>query len=115
DRLTTLKETLKEQVFGMDDIAERLMTRIVSLANNKASSDASPRSAETLVLMGLSSTGKTELSKAVTKALTGDEGEALVIDFSQVQTLHDFKVRILGLRDAYGNAIPSDFMKAYDR
>ena len=115
DRVTELKDVIKRQVFGMDDIAERLMTRVLSLANNKASQDLSPRSAETLVLMGLSSTGKTELSKVVTKALTGDEGEALVIDFSQVQSLHDFKVRILGLRDGYGNPIASDFMKAYDR
>ena len=45
----------------------------------------------------------------------GDEKDLLVFDFSQIQTLADFKKRILGTRDERGNPIKSDFMKVYDR
>lgn len=115
ERLSRLPEIIKARVFGVDEIAERISERVLSLANQASKSSDAPRSASTLVLMGLSSTGKTELSKAITEALEGDEKEALVIDFSQVQSVHDFKTRILGLRDGHGNPIPSDFMKHYDR
>lgn len=115
ERLSSLPEVIKSRVFGVDQIADRISERVLSLANQTSKTSKAPRSASTLVLMGLSSTGKTELSKAITEALSGDEKSALVIDFSQVQNLHDFKTRVLGTRDAYGNPIPSDFMKHYDR
>ncbi len=115
DRLARLPEVIKSRVFGVDEIAERVSDRVLSLANRTSQKSDSPRSASAIVLMGPTSTGKTELSKAITEALTGDDKNALVIDFSQVQTLHEFKTRILGVRDSFGNPIPSDFMKHYDR
>ena len=115
DRLAQLPEVIKSRVFGVDAIADRVTQRVVALANQTSDQDTAPRSASTIVLMGLSSTGKTELSKAIAEALTGDEKNALVLDFSQIQNLHDFQVRVLGLRDGLGNPISSDFMKHYDR
>lgn len=115
ERLSALPDKIKSRVFGLDDVADRISERVISLANQKSRDDSAPRSASTLVLMGLSSTGKTELAKAITEAITGDEKKSLTIDFSQVQTLHDFKARILGLRDVAGNPIPSDLMMHYDR
>lgn len=115
ERLANLPEMIKSRVFGVDAIADRISERVISLANQTASNQGAARSASTLVLMGLSSTGKTELSKAITEALTGDERNALVLDFSQIQSVHDFKTRVLGSRDGLGNPIASDFMKHYDR
>lgn len=115
DRLARLHEMIKKRVFGVDAIADRISERVLSLANQTTSSQGEPRSASTLVLMGPSSTGKTELSKAITEALTGDEKNALVLDFSQIQSVHDFKTRVLGSRNAHGDPLPSDFMKHYDR
>lgn len=115
DQLADLDQRIGKRVFGVEPITKRIAERVMSLANQTVSSEKAPRNASAIVLMGLSSTGKTELAKAVTEALTGNEKDALTIDFSQVQSIHDFKNRILGNRDAYGNPIPSDFMMHYDR
>jgi len=115
DELLTLESRLNAQVFNVEDVAKRLSDRVLSAANKQDSSASNPQRATTVVLMGLSSTGKTELAKALSKELTQSESEGLVIDFSQVQTLHDFKVKILGIRDSLGNSTASDFMKHYDR
>jgi len=63
----------------------------------------------------LTSTGKTEFARALAAELLGDESQLITFDFSQIQTMHDFQTKILGSRDARGNPIKSDFMKAYDR
>src|SRR5690606_24345776 len=65
-RLANLGAKIKSRVFGVDNIADRIAERVVSLANQaKLKSNKGARAASTIVLMGLSSTGKTELSKAV--------------------------------------------------
>lgn len=43
------------------------------------------------------------------------DSKPIVVDFSQIQTAHDLKAKILGLRDGLNKSIASDFMGAYDR
>lgn len=117
EQLANLGEELKSRVFGIDNIVERIAQRIVSIENDGASGQE--RRATVLMLNGLSSTGKTELAKQLGRILTqangGSGGELKTFDFSQIQSLDDFKAKILGIRDERGNPIASDFMKHYDR
>ncbi|HAG91364.1 MAG TPA: hypothetical protein DCL41_05805 [Bdellovibrionales bacterium] len=115
DAFLNVENQINESVFNVNDVTQRIADRMLAIANNRALNDQQPKPASTIVLMGLSSTGKTELSKAVSKVFMKNEGEALVVDFSQVQTLHDFKARILGLRAGDGTSLASDFIKHYDR
>lgn len=113
DELSRLEDEMKAVVFGIDPILERLAQRIVSIENETAGGGSRP--VNVMMLTGLSSTGKTETAKQLSQKLTGEDDELITFDFSQIQTLHDFKVKILGLKDSEGNAIPSEFMKHYDR
>lgn len=114
-KLSTLAGRLKQRVFGIDIIADRISDRVLAIENQRTADSEESRRVNTIVALGLSSTGKTELAKALAAEVLGDEKDLVTFDFSQIQTMHDFKSRILGLRDAQGNAIKSDFMKAYDR
>lgn len=114
DELSKFAEKASEEVFGIDSIVERLGDRILSIANDLTSDDKA-RPINVLGVFGLTSTGKTELAKKTAKHVMGSEDDLFVLDFSQIQTLHDFQARILGIKDARGNPIASDFMKAYDR
>lgn len=114
EELAGLEPYLKQNVFGIDDVLERLSERVLSI-ENEASAGASRRPVNVLMLNGLSSTGKTETAKQLAKYVHKADDELVTFDFSQVQTLHDFKVRILGLKDSLGNPVPSEFMKHYDR
>lgn len=111
--LSGMAARLKKRVFGVDVIADRLADRMIAIENQRHS--GGDRRASVIVALGLTSTGKTELSKALTAEGSGDEKDLLTLDFSQIQTLEDFKKRILGTRDALGNPVKSDFMKHYDR
>ena len=81
--------------------------------NERAASypGADKKSASSFMLLGLSSTGKTETPKALASELGI---EPFVIDFSQVRTVQDMKEKILGTKFG-GVAEKSDFMHAYDR
>lgn len=114
DELSHFAEFTTQEVFGIESIVERMGDRVLSIANELTSGDTS-RPANVLGVFGLTSTGKTELAKKTAKRILGNEDDLLTLDFSQIQTLHDFKTRILGLKDSRGNSIPSDFMKAFDR
>ncbi|MGZ3723221.1 MAG: hypothetical protein ACXVA9_09840, partial [Bdellovibrionales bacterium] len=114
-KLSQLAGKLKQRVFGIDIIADRIADRVLAIENQRTADTEESRRVSTIVALGLSSTGKTELAKALAGEILGDETELKTFDFSQIQTIHDFKTRILGQRDADGNPIKSDFMKAYDR
>jgi len=114
DELAQFAEKTSKEVFGVEDVVERLGDRILNIANELSSANTD-RPVNAVGLFGLTSTGKTELAKKVAKGILGDEKDLLIFDFSQIQTLADFKKRILGSRDERGNPIKSDFMKAYDR
>ncbi len=113
DEMSGLEEHLKTNVFGIDDVLERLSERILSIENEATGASARPVNA--IMLNGLSSTGKTETAKQLAKYVRKGDDELVTFDFSQIQTLHDFKVKILGLKDGLGNPVPSEFMKYYDR
>lgn len=114
DELADFASNASEEVFGVDGIVERLGDRVMSIAND-LTAGPSEKPANAIGVFGLTSTGKTELAKKTAKGILGSESELLTLDFSQIQSMHDFKTRILGLKDARGNPIASDFMKAYDR
>lgn len=114
DELSQFAEKTSQEVFGVDSIVERMGDRVLSIANELTSTTMA-RPVNVLGVFGLTSTGKTELAKKTAKRVMGKEDDLLTLDFSSIQTLHDFKTRILGLKDGRGNPIPSDFMKAYDR
>jgi len=113
DELGDLEGYLKANVFGVDNILERLSERVLSIENEAAGGSARP--VNVLMLNGLSSTGKTETAKQLAKFVRKADDELVTFDFSAIQTLHDFKVKILGLKDGLGNPVPSEFMKHYDR
>ena len=114
DDLAHFAEQTSQEVFGVENVVERLGDRVLSIANELTSKTMS-RPVNVIGVFGLTSTGKTELAKKTAKRVMGKEDELLTLDFSSIQSLHDFKVRILGLKDGRGNPIASDFMKAYDR
>jgi ATP-dependent Clp protease ATP-binding subunit ClpA len=113
DELSNAEEQMNQRVFGIETVSERLSERLLSIENEINSKV--PRRPHVIGLFGPSSVGKTETAKAITKIRTGDSKNLIVLDFSQIQTLHQFQSRILGLRDTSGNLIPSDFMKELKR
>lgn len=113
DELAGLDSYLKSNVFGIDNIVERIAERALSIENETSSASARP--VNVISLNGLTSTGKTETAKQLAKFLSKSDDELLVFDFSQIQTLDHFKDQILGLKDSFGNPVPSRFMKSYDR
>ncbi|MGZ3722012.1 MAG: hypothetical protein ACXVA9_03715 [Bdellovibrionales bacterium] len=114
DELAKFAELTSQEVFGVESVVERMGDRVLSIANELTSTNTN-RPVNVIGVFGLTSTGKTELAKKTAKRVMGKEDELLTLDFSSIQTLHDFKARILGLKDSRGNPIASDFMKAYDR
>ncbi|MGE4130044.1 MAG: hypothetical protein AB7F86_00315 [Bdellovibrionales bacterium] len=113
EELAGLAGQLKQHVFGIDEVVERIAQRILNIENESQGSSSRP--VNVIMLNGLSSTGKTETAKQLARLVRKSDDELITFDFSQIQTLHDFKVKILGLKDGAGNAIPSEFMKHYDR
>lgn len=114
DELAQFAEKTSQEVFGVETVVERMGDRVLSIANELTSTSMA-RPVNVIGVFGLTSTGKTELAKKTAKRVMGSEEDLVTLDFSSIQTLHDFKARILGIKDGRGNPIPSDFMKAYDR
>ncbi|MBX3022327.1 MAG: hypothetical protein KF799_11695 [Bdellovibrionales bacterium] len=113
DQLSGLEEALSSVVFGIDPILKRLSQRVISIQNEAGGNNARP--VNVMMLTGLSSTGKTETAKQLSRLMSGSNDELLTFDFSNIQTLSAFQEKILGLKDGLGNPIPSEFMKYYDR
>ena len=118
DELIKIKAKLGAQVFGVEEVLERL-TKAITIGEEGRARGSHESEANTparsFMFLGLSSTGKTETAKALAEALYGDRLNAVTIDFSQVQTINDLKTKILGGHDGLGNPIPSEFMKHFDR
>lgn len=117
-KLAEIPNNLKKRVFGVDPIADRVGDSILDIENQRTASKDESNPVNVIVAVGPTSTGKTELAKAISSELSEDdeEGDNLVtFDFSQIQTVKDFQDQILGTRDERGQPIKSKFMKVYDR
>jgi ATP-dependent Clp protease ATP-binding subunit ClpA len=116
--LSEISAKLNEQVFGVGPILERLGQAVLvseERGQNLKGSEEAGAPARVFLFLGLSSTGKTETAKALTR-INGGNGDAMkVFDFSQVRTVEDIKVKILGGRDRFGREEKSEFMEHYDK
>lgn len=117
EKLAKLEAALNAKVKGVEHIAEALARDIRRSSNTERAShpDLETKLADVYAFLGTSSTGKTELATVLHQVLFETNSKPLVIDFSQIQTAHDLKEKILGFRDARNKAVASDFMGEYDR
>lgn len=117
DKLTKLEAALNAKVKGVEHITKALARDIRRAANTERAShpDLETKLADVYAFLGTSSTGKTELATVLHQVLFETTSKPLVIDFSQIQTVHDLKEKILGFRDARNKGVASDFMSEYDR
>ncbi|MCB0420524.1 MAG: AAA family ATPase [Bdellovibrionales bacterium] len=118
EELISLDEKMRRQLFGVDHVIERLAKAELESAegrNGVLDISQAKHPAKSYMFLGLSSTGKTETAKVLAEARYGSRSALVTIDFSQIQTVHDLKIKILGTTDGAGNPIPSEFMKHYDR
>lgn len=116
--LIALDEQMKRQLFGVDAVIDRLAKAELESAegrNGVLDISQAKHPAKSYMFLGLSSTGKTETAKVLAETRYGSRAALVTIDFSQVQSVHDLKVKILGSTDGAGKPIASDFMKHYDR
>lgn len=118
EKVFDFSKRVKKRVFGIDAIADDIGQAILINQEGRngviAEKDA-VLPARVFFFLGPSSTGKTELAKAIARELFGNESAMKTFNFGEVRTVQDLQVKILGLRDGLGNPIPSDFMKEYDR
>jgi ATP-dependent Clp protease ATP-binding subunit ClpA len=113
-----LDHRLNKQVFGVEHISQAVAQAVLVSQegrNGKITEVNARLPARVFMFLGPSSTGKTEMAKAIAREVFGGEDAMKTINFSQVRTVQDLEIKILGIRDAHGNSIPSDFMKEYDR
>lgn len=117
DKLAKLEGALNAKVKGVEHITKALARDIRRSANTERAShpDLETKLADVYAFLGTSSTGKTELATVLHQVLFETTSKPLVIDFSQIQTAHDLKEKILGFRDARNKGVASDFMSEYDR
>ena len=112
--LFQLSDKLSGDVFGLKPIINRLSTQIaVSLSNRntKVTARTARKSAQVYLFLGLSSIGKTELSKMLARALGY---ELLVIPFGDIKTMTSLEEWLLGRRE-YGRIRKSRLMEIWDR
>tara|TARA_B100001248_G_C27392630_1_gene463370 strand:+ start:15 stop:3554 length:3540 start_codon:yes stop_codon:yes gene_type:complete len=115
NELFKLEEKMKRRVFGADRAIEALADAVVLVESDKTKPNGHEKAKESskaMFLLGPTSTGKSETMKALADAL----GKELVtIDFNQISGPHDMKKLFYGYHDSYGRAVPSVFMKEYDK
>lgn len=114
-----VSKKIQEKVFGIPkSVADRIANSFM-LAEDRGLStlpnEQKREGALIIALLGLSSTGKSELTAILSEAVLGHRAARFVIDFNQVKTLQDLKEKILGIRDSNGQCKPSDFIEMYTR
>lgn len=116
---SNLVDTIQRKVFGISkEVAERIAYSFMlseDRGNSTIKDELKREGALIMAFLGLSSTGKSELTGVLSEATLGHRAARFVIDFNQVKTLDDIKAKILGIRDSNGNCKPSDFIQMYSR
>ena len=118
DHILGLRARMDARVVSAEGPKEAISRRILANENKsrgKITTENATTPAMSFMLLGLSSTGKNEIAKAIASEHLNDPNAYELIDFSQVRTVEDLKHKILGTYDGHGNGIASPFMKAYDR
>lgn len=114
NELLTLPQRLNKRVFGIEHITERLTELAIameeSLRTNKDIAEAKD-TAKIIAFFGMSSTGKSQTSKELARAL---KIPLLPLNFGQVQSKSDIKRMFFGEKIG-DDFIPSIFMQHYDR
>ncbi len=115
EEIVAMRQQILDNVFGVEHIVDELIKSALVSESASRNSGESKRPATVLAFLGKSSTGKTETAKQYVRARYGESEKPVIIDFNGVRSLEALEAKILGSIDARKNAIPSDFMKAYDR
>ncbi|MCB0394150.1 MAG: AAA family ATPase, partial [Bdellovibrionales bacterium] len=114
--LYTLGARLSQHVFGLDEEAEEIGNRLaVQLKNRKrnVTAETAEYPAISFMFLGLSSTGKTEMSKAIAREVYNDESRMLTIPFGDIKTEEQYQQFISGSKQ--GNAFhKSKLMEMWD-
>lgn len=115
--LMNLPERIKEQVFGVDHVIDKLSEAIlkseVHRNVNLERVDAKLPAANVFGFFGLSSTGKTETTKVLAEVLTGSKDNIWTISGNQIQSRQDWSEHF-----GYDQENPdksSKFQKEFDR
>lgn len=85
ETIVSLKEDLLQEIFGQDDIVEKVANAI-KVAKIDTMRDAGP--AASFLFLGPSGCGKTALSKSIAKYLFGDERTLIRFDMSEYMEKH---------------------------
>lgn len=116
-RLFSLAERMKQKLFGLDDVVDRISKSIIVAENQKHVNTDKPGSdlpiARRFAFFGISSTGKTEMAKVLAEELYGDRDAVVTFSFSNIKNELDFKKYFGGVPGREDE--PSKFMLEYDR
>ena len=113
----TLGKRLSEHVFGVESLTSRIGDQIASRLvgrNPHATVKSVEKSAQVYMFLGLSSTGKTELSKAIAREVYEDEGRLLTIPFGEIKTADALQEWITG-STVGGKVKKSKLMEMWDK
>jgi hypothetical protein len=119
DNLLTLQERLKDRVFGADKAIEKVSKAMLlseEARHAKKTKWSDHEKATSFAFLGPSSTGKSEMAKALVNEIFPDYGEQrrVDIDFNKIQNAHHMEEFIWGRKEGR-NIVPSEFMKKYDQ
>lgn len=119
DNLLTLQERLKDRVFGADKAIEKISRAMLlseEARHTKKTKWSDHEKATSFAFLGPSSTGKSEMAKALVNELFPDYGEQrrIDIDFNKIQNPHHMEEYIWGRKEGR-NVVPSEFMRKYDQ
>jgi ATP-dependent Clp protease ATP-binding subunit ClpA len=112
-----LEDRINERVFGVENIAKKLAKAILNAKirsnENEVRSKAKGYPAQVFSFFGLSSTGKTELTKVLGEELTGRKNAVWEVDCNGLQSEHKWQ-EFFGFDFSDPNE-RSEFQKEYDR
>lgn len=116
DELNQIEKKLNEKVQGLEHIVRRIARDLRKSANSQKPErpELNKKPADVYAFLGVSSTGKTELAKAIHQVRFNTESDPLILDFGQVKSAEDIKTKILGTKVG-DTPVASDFMRSYDR
>lgn len=112
-----LEDRINERVFGVENIAKKLSKAILNAKIRSNENEVRERSkgypAQVFSFFGLSSTGKTELTKVLGEELTGKKNAVWEVDCNGLQSEHKWQ-EFFGFDFSDPNQ-RSEFQKEYDR
>jgi len=115
DRLLNIDKEAAKMVVGVDDILADVRKQIVAMRDGRGkhlTADTANDAAISFMLLGLTSTGKTQTPKALAKALFGSEKDFVNLNFGSVTHEHDIDKLIFGYKDG-ARIVESDFIKQH--